>query len=61
MWISFLGSFVFWILLAGLYVLSYILNYACDVTPTDTSPRATQPLATGLSSPLMQVPLLLLC
>ncbi len=56
LWVSFLGSLVFWILLGILYVISYVLNNTCDLLPTDQSPRAKQPLATAVSSSLLQVP-----
>lgn len=58
MWVCILGSLVFWLLLGGLYVVSYILNNTCDLMPTDQSPRATQPLALATGSALLQVRLL---
>jgi hypothetical protein len=55
LWVSFIGALVFWLLLGGLYVVSYVLNNTCDLTPIVDSPRAVQPLANGTDSPLLQV------
>jgi hypothetical protein len=56
LWFSFLGSLVFWILLGLLYVISYVLNNTCDLLPTDKSSSEQQPIASAVSSSLLQVP-----